>query len=367
MSWKRNLIEGVVWIAGRLHHPAVAPPENPDSIFVLRNNDIGDLLAITPLFEALRRRFPQARLAAGIGSWNRPVLENNPYLSGVLTVNAPWHNKYVASQSPLDALRYIYLSPESRRLAREHFQVGIDILGSPWGSLLLMRAGIPYRLGVRGYAGGHTGVHQAVSYNPSEHVGRSALRFAEMLGARDMPPCRPQIFLTDSEKRAGHARWQDGSKATGERSKRLVVGVGGGFPEKCWPFDYFVQVARRIQERGAVDIILVGSQEDQAAAHRLARDSPRVKNLAGILTLRETFAVVAASDVVFCNPSMLFHAAAAFSIPSVVVQGAYFHSAEQSAAQWGYPSCRIVGPDAGHPEIYSPEEALDCLRRVLAA
>ncbi len=80
---------------------------SPKSIFVLRNNDIGDLLAVTPLFEALRRRFPAARLTAGVGDWNRDVLANNPYVTDVLPVNAPWNNKFVAGQSAAYQIRYV--------------------------------------------------------------------------------------------------------------------------------------------------------------------------------------------------------------------------------------------------------------------
>ena len=69
-----GLLEAVVHTVAR---PRAARPANPDGIFVLRNNDVGDVLAITPLFDALRRRFPQARIAAGVGSWSTPVAFQN--------------------------------------------------------------------------------------------------------------------------------------------------------------------------------------------------------------------------------------------------------------------------------------------------
>jgi len=46
---------------------------------------LADLLVSTPLFEALRTRFPAARIVAGIGDWNRPILQNNPYVTEVLS------------------------------------------------------------------------------------------------------------------------------------------------------------------------------------------------------------------------------------------------------------------------------------------
>src|SRR6185369_13123573 len=177
----------LVWAAAQLA-PAPGPDgREPRSILVLRNNDLGDLLVVTPLFEALRRRFPQAEIVAAVGLWNVATLRHNPHLSEVLVVDAPWFNKFVPRQTWPRILAYIAFSTQARELARRAFDTGIDVLGSPWGSLLLLRARIPFRLGVRGYAGGHTGVQQWVKFDPQEHVGRSALRFAEILGADDLP------------------------------------------------------------------------------------------------------------------------------------------------------------------------------------
>ncbi|HYG61336.1 MAG TPA: glycosyl transferase, partial [Thermoanaerobaculia bacterium] len=189
--------------------PRVESPGEPRSILVLRNNDLGDLLIVTPLFEALRRRFPEARIAAAVGHWNVGALRGNPHLSEVLVTDAPWFNKFTR-QGTRAALRYLATSPQIRRL--RGFDVGIDVLGSAWGSLLLLRAAIPYRLGVRGYAGGHTGVQRWVEFDPWEHVGRRALRFAELLGATDLPPCRPQIFLDAAERAAGEQAWGAGPR-----------------------------------------------------------------------------------------------------------------------------------------------------------
>src|SRR6185436_6326300 len=109
--------------AARAPAPA-QPPADPRSIFVLRNNDLGDLLIVTPLFEALARRFPEARIAAGVGDWGRDVLRHNPWISEVLPVNAPWFNKYAAHAGPLGRWRYLRRSPEMLTLAWQRFDIG---------------------------------------------------------------------------------------------------------------------------------------------------------------------------------------------------------------------------------------------------
>lgn len=365
MGWKRHLLEACVSLMARQARCLEAIPAIPEAILVLRNNDLGDLLVVTPLFEALRRQFPKTRIVAGVGRWNVDVLIGNPYVDEVVLVNAPWHNKFVTGQSLKSALRYIWLSEESKKLAQHKFDVGIDVLGSQFGSLLMMHLGIPYRLGVRGYAGGHTGVQQCIDFDETVHAGRAALKFAELLGATYFPVCRPQIYLTDKERHVGSCQWVEVDKIGAKR--RIVIGPGGGFPEKCWPLPNFIHLVRMLETLGDVDIMVVGGTKDQGAAQETAAGSSITRSLAGMLSLRETFALVAAADLVITNSSMLMHTAAAFYVNTIVVLGDYFASASLHDKQWGYPNtCVSLGKDRHVAEIASPTQAFETAGKYLA-
>jgi len=362
MSWKRIIANSLMGVVANLTYSEEIKQENTQSIFILRNNDLGDLLIITPLFEVLRRLFPNTYIVAGVGSWNVETLKLNPYISEILPINAPWHNKFVSQQSLPDALKYIAFSSESQELAKRRFDVGIDVLGSYFGSLLMMRAGIPYRLGVRGYGGGHTAVQRYVEFNEYEQVGRSALRFAEILGATDLPECKPQIFLSAAELELGERRWRSRS----EENKRIVLGPGGGFPEKCWPLENYIELVKMLNAIANLEVMIVGGKQDWQAGQQLASYSQGVQNFAGELTLRETFALVANADFVICNSSMLMHVAAAFSIPTVVLLGEYFNSTKQHQAQWGYEEiCHIFGKESDRQEIYRPTEVREIIGNLL--
>jgi heptosyltransferase-2 len=349
---------------------AKAPPRPPRSLFVLRNNDVGDLLAVTPLFEALRRLFPEAWIAAGVGSWNLPVLRHNPFLSEALPVNAPWWNKYQGRRRPWHRLHYVWRSAEVRELARRRFEVGIDVLGSGWGSLLMLRAGIPYRLGVRGYAGGHSAVQAAVSFDPAEHVGRSALRFAQLLGAEWLPEVQPQLFLSAAEAEAGERWWSAGDAVAGR--PRVVIGPGGGLAAKRWPAASFAALAAGLAAPGGPSLLVIGGTGERELAAEVTAAAAAVAPCRGLPEppgLREVFALVAACDLVVCNSSMLLHVAAAFAKPAVVLLGPAFPSASQHQRQWGYAGLSTsLGRESGASErICEPAEALRAVRERLAA
>ena len=351
-----GMLEGAVRAAAALSPALPEPPADPGSIFVLRNNDVGDLLVVTPLFDALRRRFPTARIAAGVGDWNLDVLRGNPHLSEVLPVNAPWFNKYQARTGPLGRLAWVRSSPEVRAVAARRFAVGIDVLGSAWGSLLLLRAGIPWRLGVRGYAGGHSAAQATVAFDPREHVGRAALRFAELLGAAELPPVRPQIFLTPEEREAGERWW-----AAGGAGRRLVIAPGGGLAGKRWPVASFAAVAAGLS--AASLLVLGGPGEGELVAQILAA-APAARAFPEPPGLRQVFALIAAADLVVANSSMPLHVAAAFGKPAVVTLGESFPSARQHQAQWGYTGLSVsLGKEPGERlSVYTPEETLKVIR-----
>ncbi|HEX7182466.1 MAG TPA: glycosyltransferase family 9 protein [Thermoanaerobaculia bacterium] len=358
-------LETAVRVAAAASPGSAEPPREPRSVFVLRNNDVGDLLVVTPLFEALRRRFPEARIAAGVGSWNLDVLRHNPHVSELLPVNAPWFNKYQGTAGPLDRLAYLARSPEVREVAARRFEVGIDVLGSAWGSLLLLRACIPCRLGVHGYAGGHSAAQAVVTFDPAEHVGRSALRFAELLGAADLPPNRPQLFLAPQEQEEGERWWAAGEQ--GRRTRRLVIAPGGGLVEKRWPVESFAALAAALAGVEELSVLVLGGPRERNLVEPVAAALPRVRTFAEPPGLRQVFALLAACDLVVCNSSMPLHVATAFGKPTVVLLGEAFPSAIAHQAQWGYPGLSVsLGKEPGMRErLASPEEAREAVQQVL--
>lgn len=66
-------------------------------VLVVRRDNIGDLVCTTPLFTALRRRYPQAWIGALVNSYNAPVLERNPDVNEVFAYTKLKHLEKGAS------------------------------------------------------------------------------------------------------------------------------------------------------------------------------------------------------------------------------------------------------------------------------
>ena len=367
---KRDVIEKLVGKFCRPESWKIQGNMERIKIFILRNNDIGDLVLTTPLFEALKQLFPNSRVQVGIGDWNRDILIGNPYVDEILPLNAPWHNKVSCKHSPnspvgfLRSLGYIFFSKEARELGRQECNLGIDILGSLEGTLLMHGTGIQNRMGVRGYSGGYSGCQKWRQFKIDENAGRSTLRYAEMLGMSeiDLPDLRPQLYLTKEELEEGKASW---SNQRGR--KKVAISTGAGFSEKCWPAENFCELAQKLYARGDVELIFLGSKKDRSNGEELKKAIPELRNIAGSTTLRETLAILAMANFVICNTTMFMHVAAAFEVPTLVLLGPWYDSVQLHHDQWGHNESTILGREisVGRHELTTVQEAFEHCSRIL--
>ena len=342
MGWKGALIEAPLAIASRIAAPWGDLPAAPREILVFRPNDLGDLHTTTPAFAALRTRFPSSRIVAAVGSWATPILENNPNVDEVVALDAPWNNKFVNDQS-WGAVAAFLKSDQVRDLrARGGFDVCIDVLGSHVGSVLMMRLGVRYRVGVRGYRGGWSACQTYIRFSDQVHVARAALDQVALLGATNLPAAIPQLFITDAERRDAEALW--GARRPG--AARVIVGCGGGLEGKCWPAGQMAASLASLTQNGRADALVVGSAADRERGSVVAQLSGGgARSVCGETSLRTTFALCSAADAVLTNASMLAHTAAAFRKPTVVVLGGMHESREAFDRLWGYPPpYRSVAP-----------------------
>ena len=315
------------------------------NFFVLRNNDLGDVLVATPLLEALKTAFPKSKVSIGVGDWARPLLENNPHVDMVIACNAPWHNKQncrFSANSPktfFEGLLYVLFSKESRYISAKKFTHGIDVLGSRQGSWLMRRAKIPNRFGVKGYAGGDNWCTKYIDFKEERKVAEAGLEFLNLMDTKVEIDPRPTIYLTKNEVAEAEVAWGKKSEST----KRIIIAPGGGFPEKCWGDQNFTELTNILLKDENYKICIIGSKEDK---NRISsNDSSQLTNFCEKLSIRQSAAMVSVADFVVCNTSLCMHLAGAFKIPSLILLGKWYDSAELHQKQWGYPESTIKGKE----------------------
>jgi ADP-heptose:LPS heptosyltransferase len=100
-----------------------------------------------------------------------------------------------------------------------------------------------------------------------------------------------------------------------------ILAPGAGSPIKLWPADRFVAVARALQDRHGLDIVITGGAQEREAALTIATalQSGGVSNLAGCLPLTELPTVISQARLYVGLDTGTTHLAAALGIPTIAI------------------------------------------------
>ena len=108
------------------------------NVLLVRLRLIGDVVFTTPILRALRRRYPDARLAYVVEPHAAPVVVGNPHLDEVIVAARPDAPGRLAADLRL-----------ARRLRADRYDVVLDLHGGPRGALLAWASGARRRIGYR--------------------------------------------------------------------------------------------------------------------------------------------------------------------------------------------------------------------------
>lgn len=268
-------------------------------VLVIQTAFLGDVVLTTPLFRALKERWPASHVAALVIPETAPILERLPYLDEVII-----HDKRAGGLWELARI--------IREVGAKNFDVVASPHRSPRSSVIARLSRAPRRLGYR---------ESALSFLYTERFPRPAdrheteriLALAEAIGVTGAD-AKPSLALTAEER-------EDARKVAGAKPF-TVISPSSVWPTKRWKAEGFAAVGDYLAARG-YGIVITGAPGEgaQGAAVAAAMAAPAV-NLAAKTTARELAALVAEAALLLANDSAPVHLASAFDTPTVAVFGA---------------------------------------------
>ena len=103
-------------------------PKENINILVARLDHIGDVILSTPIYHSLKERYPGSRLTVLCASWSRAVLEHNPYLDEIVTIDCPWWGR-IRSDSHRRSNFIVSYFRTFKHIKSRKFNVFIDLRG----------------------------------------------------------------------------------------------------------------------------------------------------------------------------------------------------------------------------------------------
>lgn len=220
---------------------------------------------------------------------------------------------------PLDQNWYRGISrlrDAAKSLQARQYDAGYLLTNSFSSALLFWLALIPQRIGYRAHsrsilltqalAKPHKDIHHSAVYN---HLLNGSLENID-----------PKIHLLPEERESV----SELMRRSGVKPGRIIgMAAGAAYgPAKCWPGEYYAELAKRCVNELDASVVLLGSKSEAAAAEAIANQAGhRAVSLAGKTTLRQLFALVDGCSAVVCNDSGVMHVAAAIKKPLLVFFG----------------------------------------------
>jgi len=299
-------------------------PESVRSILVIRLYFLGDMLLSTPVLDALRRRFPDARITVLLKRRARDLLTGNPNVDEIIEYDGA--ERYHSPRWMLGL---------ARTLRERRFDLAVDLTGDHRSSLLLRLADPAFRVGFNHCGCGFL-LDRAIPYRSEGLVVDHLLGAVEPLGARPAERA-PRLFLSEAELARSREILADVGISPGE--PYVVLSPGASWRYKRWSPKRFARLAEAVRERRSLRSVVTGSEADRAIAREIVELSDgSAVGLAGATSVREFAGVAAAAAAFVGNDSGPMHLTAAVGTPVVALFGP---STPERFAPQGAPS-RIV-------------------------
>lgn len=279
------------------------------SVLVVQTAKMGDMVCATPVFHALKERFPQARVMVLGDMIGKRVVADNPDVDGYFVASDGFFS-LVRSVRRVHFDASVMLVPDARSVAISYLGgvpliVAPEVVGGycPWMTktyrmLLRLVQNVPHRMG---------------HYAPDEY-----LRMLSPLG----------IHAEDTTKRLGYsdeARRSVGAflRAHSLEKKFAVISPSAGNKIKNWPADRFARVAEHLVAKGT-PVVVIGSRRDaeEVGAMMAALEKPEgVTNAIGAFSVDELKAFIARAVLLVAVDTGPIYIAEAFAVPTIDIVG----------------------------------------------
>jgi lipopolysaccharide heptosyltransferase II len=314
------------------------------NILLVRLRLIGDVVFTTPAIGAVRRRFPDARLAYLVEAPAAPIVRHHPALDSVIVVDRP---RGVA--------RLGYDLRLARRLRAERFDIAIDFHGGPRSSFLTWATGAPQRIGydLPGRRWCYTTrVPWTRSLVPPRHSVVAQWDLLTPLGIGPPDRARDAVTMTVDEITEARVASRLAAAAVPSGAPLVVMHVSAGNPFRRWPAASFAEVAAQLaRDDRRRRVIITSGPSDAAAAEAVAEQARRLAGdaAAGIVRtgefdLAELGALVGRAALFVGGDSGPLHVAATTRTPVVALFGP---TLPERSMPWRDPAAGAIAVDAG--------------------
>ena len=310
----RNLIFGGLLPFTKTYTREDLSDANIKNILVILLDRIGDMVMTTPIFRALKEKWPEAQITVLANPANKNIVINNPFIDCILVYDR--ENEHKSLDNRLSFFRDI---------RKSEFDLVIDpYLDYELNTSFITRiVGSKYRLGFE-FAGREFfyNIRYASNTFPvstdKKHMIDYNLGLIGCIGVKANKK-QPEIFLGADEKENASGILEK----AGVNPENKIIGIhpGGNYESQRWPVERFAAISDYLIASYGIKVILFGGLDERSLLSRFKDCAVSKPIILEDLNLREFISVVNYCNLFLCNNSGPLHIATSLNIPTVSTMG----------------------------------------------
>lgn len=287
----------------------ISVPSQVTTILVFQNMKMGDMVCTTPLFRAIKKYMPQARVIVVGDAINKELLQGHPDVDRYIVAPEGEHGSIIRELKTEQIDIGLLPGPNARGLAMLAIAgahaIVVPVIKNGWSPLETKAYKVLCRFVI-------TVPHTMGAYAPREY-----LRLLEPL----------HLYEEDTKKVvavAEHAK--DHADQLLKSLPRPIIGVapGAGNKVKEWSPGKFAEFVNQLRETSHVSVVIIGGSRDQREGEELfgsLKTHGQTLNTINQLSLEELKAVIGKLDLFVSADTGPIYIAEALGVPTVDIVG----------------------------------------------
>jgi heptosyltransferase-3 len=279
-----------------------------EKFLVVRTDRIGDVILSTPVFEAIKSKFPDSRLCVMVSSYAAEVVKNNPHVDDVIIDD---YERQVGGWREFFRL--------TREIRRSRFDVAILLRPTFRLALMLFLAGTKYRIGT-GYRFYQMLFNRKVYEHRKVNLRHEADYNLDLLRPLDIASRKisPKVYLSAQEEDFAERLFNQYEITPDDTV--VLIHPGSGDSSLNLPPQRFAQAADKLAEKLGAKIIITGTEKERNLVSFIRNGMEHdAFDLVGKTNLRQLASVLKRCQVVVSNSTGPMHLAVAVGTPTVAV------------------------------------------------
>lgn len=343
-------------------------------ILIMRHDNIGDLICVTPLLQVLHESIPDVELHAFVNSYNAPVLTASPLLKAVYAYTKAKHR--TSNQSLLQV--YWEKLSQLYALRAQRFDIVMLATPSPTKRLYQLAKWIaPKKILLLAPDSDEFAQEQQAWRIPRSAsleqwheveriywIGQQAFCLEQTLP----PPVK--IYVAPEKRTWAWAQLHQYGAGKAEK-KRVAIHISARKPSQRWPLEHIVVLLHELsQTHPLLEFVLFWSPGSETHPHHPGDDEKAQVILEGLKylniipfatqTLDELIAGLSACDYLICSDGGAMHVGAGVGLPIVCFFG---DSEVRRWHPWGVPHI-VLQPEDKNVASLLPEQVIKAFNQL---